>query len=190
MNMTFLYSLIYWIGYSLFLSAPRALEIKAKESKETGELANQSLLVVVALEGMLRSLLLLVWAVTVQSALGDRWYELLQFDFQFGLIFFLGAVHTVVYYFLVNQTWPFNNSAPLRRYRYVRNAIYSFLPGLAVCTLITLLSGLRAIDAVSQNTLVSIYAVTSVVMLLVGIGEGWVARRSPLGLGDAAHARD
>ena len=184
--MTFVYSLVYWIGYSLFLSAPRALEIKSKERQDKGELANQSLAVVVAIEGMLRSLLLLVWAVAVQYVIGDRWYELLKLDPQFGLIFTLGVLHTAIYYLLATGTRPFGSSKALRRYRYARNVIYAFLPGLAVCTVLALLSGIRAIDVVAQNELISVYLGVSVFMFLVGVCEAWFARRSPLGLGEAA----
>lgn len=184
--MTFVYALVYWIGYSLFLSAPRALEIKSKENRDKGELANQSLAVVVAIEGMLRSLFLLVWAVAVEYVIGDRWYELLNLDPQFGLIFTLGALHTAIYYLLASGTWPFGGSKGLRRYRYARNVIYAFLPGLAVCTILALLSGIRAVDVIPENELMGLYTGISVFMVLVGLCEAWFARRSPLGLGEAA----
>ena len=175
-------SMLYVLGYVLFVGPPRTLDIYNQETLGEGELSGKPLWFVGLVELFVRLGMLLCAVVLAETVLTAPIYDRLRFDIAAGIVALVGVAHTSIYYVVLVVLLPQKGKRMLRVYRLLRNCCYAFLPGLVTLTTMRVWELFDKSFQPSGIEFVYAYLVTTMALFVIGIVEAYMIERRPLGL--------
>lgn len=176
-------SLFRAVGYVLLITPPRAIDLTVSQRAQKGELARQSLFVVMLVELLIRISLILLVAVGLESIAGDTVYETYRVDLMFTIIVILGICHSLVYFLLLGYLrHHIGLRLAMRIYRFMRNLCYAVIPGFLVVVPLLLWKWKQSHLPFEDDLVFHVYFFTTLLMIGVGVVEALVMKRKPLGL--------
>jgi len=182
--MSFLKSILFLIGYCVFLGPPRAFEIQVSHRATQGELSGLPFWLILSVETLFRAIFLILCATVVENAIGSFWYAWLRIDFSLAILLCAGSVHALAYFYLFIERGRRRKRFVGLVYRLVRNLCYALTPGLVAATLMLLLDGQKPTPQLSQEGLMVVYGSVSALFLVLGIAEALIVKRRPSAIGD------
>jgi len=127
-----LFKMMKGFGYVLLITPPHAIDLTVTHRQKQGELAKQPLLIVMVVELLIRTALILLVAVTLESLTGNTTYETYMLDTVFSMLVVLGALHSFAYFLFLGYLRPsIGLKLGMRLYRFFRNLCYAAIPGQA-----------------------------------------------------------
>lgn len=181
--MSFVRSLLFAVGYCIFLGPPRAFEMGSAHQSSKGELANQPFWFILTVETLLRAMLLISISTVVEASIGAHWYAWLRVDQSLSVLLTAGTIHALAYLYLYFERGRKRKRFVGVVYRLIRNCCYALTPGLAVVTLWLLFDGQRPTPQSTDEQIALIYLSVLLVFVLIGVAEALVVKRRPSGLG-------
>lgn len=179
--MRFIVDIFNVFAYVFLVSPPRALDQKRRETKFGGELARQPLIVIIALDLLIRITALAVIALGIENLLGDELYESYRLDLVFVAIVFLGGSHHLVYYLVFAVRHPVGRIRP-RIYRLLRNLLYTPLPSIAAIIPVMAYEFFHGMEAYESLIFQSFAPYVLSATLFAGLTEAAIGNRKPAGV--------
>jgi len=174
---------LYLLGYVLLISPPRSIDLTFNERARRGELSKQPLFIVMMIEFLIRSALLLILAVSIESLMTKMVYETYKLDVVFSAMVLLGAFHALSYYLLLGLLRAsIGLDLSIRLYRLFRNLCYAAIPGLFTVMPLLVWKWKQQQIPFEDGLVFFVYLITTLVMAVLGIIEAMLMNRKPLGL--------
>ncbi|MCP4490180.1 MAG: hypothetical protein GY820_23115 [Gammaproteobacteria bacterium] len=178
-----LFKMMKGFGYVLLITPPHAIDLTVSHRQKQGELAKQSLLMVMVVELLIRTALILLVAVSLESLIGNTTYETYMLDTVFSMLVVLGALHSFAYFLFLGYLRPsIGLKLGMRLYRFFRNLCYAAIPGLIVVVPVLLWKWKQGQLPFDDGIVFQIYTITTLLMIAAGIIEALIMKRKPLGL--------
>ncbi len=175
--------LFHWFGYVLLITPPRAIDLTVSERASRGELASQSLFIVMLVELLIRIALVLLVAVSLESFFGNTIYETYLLDTVFSVIVILGTCHSFSYFVLLGYLRRrVGLRLAMRLYRLLRNLCYSAIPGFMAVLPLLLWKWSHQKLPFEDGLVFDLYLFTTLLMIVIGMIEALIMKRKPLGL--------
>lgn len=174
----------FWLrafGYIFLIQPPRVIDIISSHKQSGGELAYLPYGLVVIFETAIRVALLSIVAVALEYIITKNLYETFYLDYMFMLFLILGGLQSFLYYIFFILFSELNRDFCYRIYRFFRNTLYSFIPGLLISMPFVLYNYFKSNDLYNMMVF-GVYLVSTGVAFTLGAAEALSSKNRPLGV--------